>query len=257
MATTKDLITSRIILRAILPVMKVVLEDIPSMKKKFEGVRAKVQFVATEDGEDIGAYLVFNDGDFQVVPGVCEDPTIAFIFKSAAKMNAFFTGKMVMPKIKGMRRIGLLLKVFSLILSLKILMPNARPKDPEKKKLKVKMSFYMITSALSQYNKGGDPEMARWTKKQPERIYQISVEEGIAAYLRVKAGKTKAGRGVYAKRRPFVHLNFNGVDGAFPVIMKDVGMIEAVKKGYLRIDGSPEYGGNLSDFMTRIQALVT
>jgi hypothetical protein len=162
-----------------------------------------------------------------------------------------------MPKIKGMWKIGLLLKLFSLILSLKILMPNVRPKDPEKKRLKVKMSFYMITSALSQYNKGGDPEMVRWTRKQPERIYQISVDEGIAAYLRVKAGKTKAGRGVYTKRRPFVHLNFNGVNGAFPVIMKDVGMIEAVKKGYLRIEGSPEYGGNLSDFMTRIQALVT
>lgn len=257
MATEKDLITSRIILRAILPVMKVVLEDVPSMKKKFKGVKAKVLFRTTEDGKDIGACLIFNDGDFKVDPGICDDPTITFTFKSVAKMNAFFTGKTVMPKIKGMWRIGLLIKVFSLILSLKILMPNARPKDPEKKRLKVKMSFYMITSALSQYNKGGDPEMVRWTKKQPERIYQISVEEGLAAYLRVKAGKTKAGRGVYAKRRPFVHLNFNGVDGAFPIIMKDVNMIEAVKKGYLRIEGSPEYGGNLGDFMTRIQALVT
>ncbi|MBT9138404.1 MAG: hypothetical protein DDT31_00964 [Syntrophomonadaceae bacterium] len=201
--------------------------------------------------------LVFNDGDFRVDPGICDNPTITFTFKSAAKMNAFFTGKMVMPKIKGIMKVGLFLKVFRLILSLKILMPNARPKDSEKKRLKVKMAFYMIISALSQYNKGGDPEMVRWTKKQPERIYQISVEEGIAAYLRVRAGRTKAGRGVYAKRRPFVRLNFNGVDGAFPVIMKDVGMIEAVKKGYLRIEGSPEYGGNLSDFMARIQALVT
>jgi len=257
MATEKDLITSRIILRAILPVMKVVLEDVPSMKKKFEGTKAKVQFIAKEKGEEIGAYLVFNDGDFKVVPGVCDDPTISFTFKNVARMNAFFTGKMVMPKIRGMMKVGLLLKVFSLILSLKILMPNVRPKDPDKKRLKVKMSFYMITSALSQYNKGGDPEMVRWTKNQPERIYQISVEPGIAAYLRVKAGKTKAGRGLYTKRHPFVHLNFNGVDGAFPVIMKDVGMIEAVKKGYLIIDGSPEYGGALSDFMTRIQALVT
>ncbi len=52
MATEKDLITSRIILRAILPVMKVVLEDVPSMKKKFKGVSARVLFHTTEDGKD-------------------------------------------------------------------------------------------------------------------------------------------------------------------------------------------------------------
>jgi hypothetical protein len=136
-------------------------------------------------------------------------------------------------------------------------MPNASPKDPKKRKLKVKMTFYMITTALSQYNKGGDPEMVKWTGKQPERIYQITVDKDIAAYLRVKAGKTKAGRGVYAKRRPFVHMKFNGVEGAFPIVMNEVDMVTAVKKGYLSIEGSPEYGGNIGDFMVRIQNLIT
>ena len=135
-------------------------------------------------------------------------------------------------------------------------MPNASPKDPKKRKLKVKMTFYMITTALSQYNKGGDFEMVKWTGKQPERIYQITVDKDIAAYLRVKACKTKAGRGVYAKKRPFVHMRFNKVEGAFPIVMNKVDMVTAVKKGYLSIEGSPEYGGNIGDFMVRIQNLI-
>ena len=257
MATERELLAARIFLRAVLPVMKVVLEDDPVIKKKFEDVRAKVQFAAGRDKNQTGAYLVFDKGQFKVEQGLCDDPDIIFGFKNVAKMNAFFAGKPVIPGIKGILKVGLLLKVFSLLMSLKILMPNARPKNPEKRKMKVKMTFYMITTALSQYNKGGDPEMVKWTSRQPERVYQITVDDNIAAYLKVKAGKTKSGRGVYAKRRPFVHMKFNGVEGAFPIIMNDVDMVTAVKKGYLTIEGSPEYGGNIGDFMVRIQNLIT
>jgi hypothetical protein len=257
MATEKEILAARIFLRAVLPVMKVVLEDDPVMKKRFENVRAKVQFAAGTDENHTGACLVFNKGEFMVEQGLCAESDITFSFNTIAKMNAFFAGKPVIPGIKGMSKVGLLLKVFGLLMSLKILMPNARPKNPEKRKLKVKMTFYMITTALSQYNKGGDPEMVKWTSRQPERVYQITVDDDIAAYLKVKAGKTKSGRGRYTQRHPFVHMKFNGVEGAFPIIMNDVDMVTAVKKGYLTIEGSPEYGGNIGDFMVRIQNLIT
>jgi len=172
-------------------------------------------------------------------------------------MNAMFAGKPAVPFIKGLHRVGLLIKVFSVLMGLMVLMPNVKPKDPKKRRLKVKMTFYMITTALSQYNKGGDPEMAAWTKKQPERIYQISVDEGIAAYLRVKAGRSKAGRGLFTRRRPFVHMKFNGVEGAMPIVLNEVDMVTAVKNGYLVVEGSPEYGGNVGDFMVKIQNLIT
>jgi len=100
--------------------------------------------------------------------------------------------------------------------------------------------------------------MVKWTSKQPERIYQMSVtNEDIAAYLRVKAGKSKAGRGFYKKRRPFVHMKFNGIQGAMPVILNDVDMVTAIKNEYLSVDGSPEYGRDIGDFMMRIQDLTT
>lgn len=258
MATQQELLVARIFFRAVFPVIKVMLQDDPKMGKKFEGVTAKVQFVAKDDSGPVGAYLNFVDGAMEVVPEIAAHPDITFVFSNVAKMNAMFAGKPVLPRIKGLTKVGLLLKVFSLLLGLKILMPNAKPKTPEQAKLKVKMTLYMVSTALSQLNKSGDPDMAKWTSKQPERIYQWSVEpEGIACYLRIKAGKTKAGRGYYTRRKPFTHFKFNGVDGALPILTNQVEIVQAVSKGLLEIDGSPEYGGQIGDFMVRIGNMVT
>lgn len=258
MATKTQRMAARIYLQAVFPVMKVILADDLAMKKKFEGVTADIQFAAKDPEGDIGAYLQFENGNLEIVQGFSQNPAITFGFGSIAKMNAMLAGKPVLPGIRGLMHFRLLLKAFSLLMSLKILMPGARPKEKEKRRLKVKMTIYMITTALSQYNKGGDPEMVKWTSKQPERIYQMSVQgEDIAAYLRIKAGKSQAGRGLYARRRPFVHMKFNGVDGALPVMLNEVSMVEAVGQGLLSIEGSPEYGGDLGNFMARIQNLIS
>jgi len=139
--------------------------------------------------------------------------------------------------------------------------PAAKPKNKLQKQLKVKLSLYMITTALSRYNKAGVPAMRDWTSRQPDRIYQFSVEpfseSGIAAWLRVKAGNSKAGRGIYARRSPFVHFRFNGVDGALAVLGKQVGFVEGVEKGMVRVDGSPEYAASLNDFMAILQDMLT
>jgi hypothetical protein len=268
----RQLLRARLFLRAALPVAKVLLEDDPGMKKRFEGVRARVQFVAKSAPDPVGAYLVFGEpaaapdeatlgapaAAFRVEQGFCERPDITFTFGSVQKLTDFFAGKTVLPGIRGLGKPGLVAKVIQLLLALKLMLPSAQPKDPDKRRLKVKMTIYMITTALSQYNKGGDPEMASWTSKQPERVYQMLVEpEGIAAYLRVRGGLSKAGRGVYARRRPFVLMRFHGVDGALAVMNKEVGFIDGVAKGLVRIEGSPEYAANLNDFMMRVQGLLT
>ena len=64
-------------------------------------------------------------------------------------MNDFLRGKTVYkPKISGFTKVGLLVKVILLLNSLKIMMPDVRPKKEEKKYLKVKMAFYMATTSL-------------------------------------------------------------------------------------------------------------
>lgn len=258
MATERELLAARLFTHAVFPVMKVILNDDPKMKQKFSDVEANVQFRAKDTAGDIGAWLVFNKGEFTVQQGICESPDITFSFSSVKKMNDMLAGKPVIPGISGFSKFGLLAKVFALLLSLKIMMPNARPKKMDKKILKVKLAFYMITTALSQYNKGGDPDMVKWTTKQPDRIYQITVDgTDIAAYLRVKAGKSKAGRGVYTRKRPFIHMKFHGIDGALAVLLRDVEFVEGVAKGFVTIEGAPEYAAQLNDFMQRIQAMLT
>lgn len=263
-ARSREFLRTRLFLRAALPCVKVMLEDDPGTKKRFKGVNAVVQFVAKNQPRAVGAYLWFEDGDVRVeqgfwdADGLGREPDITFTFASLTKLNDFFAGKTVLPGIRGLTHPALVAKVVQLLLGLKLMLPSAQPKDPAKRQLKLKLTLYMITTALSQYNKGGDPEMERWTAKQPDRIYQFSVEpEGIAAYLRVRGGRTKAGRGVYERRRPFVHMRFNGVDGALAVMNKEVEFVEGVGKGYVRIDGSPEYAANLNDFMMRVQSLLT
>ena len=263
-ARTREFLRTRLFLRAALPCVKVMLEDDPATKKRFKGVNAVVQFVARNQPRAVGAYLWFEDGAVRVeqgfwdADGLGREPDITFTFASLEKLNDFFAGKTVLPGIKGVSKPALLAKVVRLLLGLKLMLPSAQPKDAAKRRLKLKLTLYMITTALSQYNKGGDPEMERWTAKQPDRIYQFSVEpEGIAAYLRVRGGQTKAGRGVYERRRPFVHMRFHGVDGALAVMNKEVDFVDGVGKGFVRIDGSPEYAANLNDYMMRVQSLLT
>ena len=259
MAADTDRLTARIVLRAVLPVIKVLLEDDPKTRNRFEGVTATVQFVANDPGGGpMASHITFNNGAFAIVHEPAEHPDLTFRFSSLRKMNAMFAGKPVLPRIHGLRNVGLLLKMLGVLMRLKLLMPNKAPKTPDEARLKVKLILYMISTALSQLNKGGDPDMVKWTSKQPDRIYQWSVEpEGIACYLRVKAGKTKAGRGCYTRRKPFVHMEFAGVEGALPVLTNSIDTVQAMTRGLVENIGSPEYGGQIGDFMLKIARMLT
>ncbi len=250
----KELIANRLFTHAVFPVIKVVLQDDEFYKKLFSNVEARVAITAEENG----AVLCFNKGEFNVDYTDLEKADITFSFSTIKKMNDFLRGKTVLPNISGWTKISLLVKVILLLNSLKIMMPTVRPKTEAKKYLKVKMAFYMATTSLSQLNKVGDVDMQKWVAKQPDRIYQIVVENtDIAAYLRVKAGKSKSGRGVYKRKRPFVQMKLNGLDGAMAVLLRDVEFVQGVEKGYVSIEGAPEYAAQMNDYMMRIQALTT
>jgi len=263
MPLSDEQVTSRIVLRAVLPVIKVMLEDDPAIKQAFEGVSGTVQFLAEDSDGSVGACLVFENGALTVEQGIGENADLLFAFPSLKAMNDMFRGKPVLPKIGpllrgALKNFGLLVKTFKVLLGMKLLMPEAKPKTPEKAYLKVKMTLYMVSTALSQLNKAGDPDMHAWTSKQPERIYQWSVDgTDIACYLKMKAGNTKAGRGLYERRKPFVHMRFSSVDAALPVLASSVDTVSAIAQGLVVNDGSPEYGGRIGDFMMKISTLLS
>ena len=51
-------------------------------------------------------------------------------------------------------------------------------------------------------------------------------------------------------------MKFNGIDGALPVMLNEVSMVDAVKNRFLSLEGSPEYGRDIGDFMMRIQNMI-
>jgi len=269
-----DRITAALFFNAAFPVMQVVLEDDPKMRAKFRDVQAVVQIGAwnrppqgtsPQRGELLACHLLFDRGKMTVEQGPGEKPDIALTFPTVAKMNTLFRGGLALPAIRGLSKPGLLLRVFGLLMSLLLMSPRSRPRDPAKQRLKVKMSLYMITRALSTWNKLGDPEFAEWCRRQPDRIYQFLVDpdpargetEPVAAYLRVKAGKSKSGHGIYTRRTPFVLFHFSSVQAALQVLLKEVGFVEGVEKGYVEIVGSPEYAMYLNDFMSVLQGMLT
>ncbi len=254
----KVMLTNRIVLRSIMPLFKVLHEadgsPLSRLLSRFDGV---IQLFVK--GTDTGAYLVFKDGGLDVLQGIHPSPDIALPFKHAAGMNALFTGGIPvfggLPK--GLWRLPLLVRLIKLLLGLLLLMPNVNPKDPDRREFKVKLIMYMITNALSQLNKGGDEDMAAWTAKQPDRIYQMSVDPtGPAAYIRVKGGRTKSGHGHYTRKAPFVHMRFNGIEGAYKVLAESKDIVSATGEGDIRLEGSPEYAGSIGSFMMRIQDML-
>jgi hypothetical protein len=257
MASKNDLLVAELNITAVFPVLKVLLKDDPKTAEKFKGVDANVVFRAKHEDGFVGANLIFKDGDLVVEPEPVDEGDVIFTFGTVAKMNTFLKGGIALPAIKGFTNFKLLTSFITTLLKLKLMMPDVRPKDELNRYLKVKLALYMVSTALSKLNKIGHKEMNAWTSKQPDRIYQLSVADtDIAVYLRVKAGKSKAGRGLYKRKRPFVHMKFDSVDGALKVLLKDAPFVEAVDKKYVTIEGSPEYANSLNDFMMTIQSLI-
>ncbi len=251
----REQLRARLFLRSALPLIKVVAADRATYRKLLYKANGTIQFAAKDS--QYAAYVELKDGELDVVKGMHPNPTISLTFKTAADLNTFFAGGVALPSIKGLAGIPLLLRVVPFLLKLKILLPDALPTDPSEQELKVKLLLYMITHALSQMNKGGDEEFAKFVKKSPERVYQWTVENGgPAAYLRMKAGKTKAGRGSYKKRRPFVHMIFPDISSAMKVLTQQVALIEAVRDGFVRTEGALEYGRDIGTQMQRMDALL-
>lgn len=259
-ASPHDLMTAKLFFNAAFPTMQVLLDDDPKLHAKFQSFNATIQFGAMNDGELLCCHLIFRDGKVTVVQGPAPAADLSLTFSSIEKMNALLKGGMSLPKIKG--KLSLLPNTLSILMGLKIMTkPNDKLKDENERALKVKCSLYMITRALSQYNKLGDPDMQEFCLRQPDRIYQFRVEQGgdpefIACYLRIKAGQSKSGHGVYTRRSPFVLFRFLSVDGALKVLGKECEFVEGVEKGYVETVGSPEYAMYLNDYMAILQGML-
>ena len=255
-----SVMTARLFFTAAFPTIQVLLDDKDNLHKKFAKYDKTFHFGAKNAGETLGCTIHIENGKISVEEGMEGKADLSLMFSSVDKMNDLLKGGLSMPSIKGN---PILLKDFlPLLLGLKVMTkPNDKLKDEKEKLLKVKMSLYMITRALSKFNKLGDPDMQEFCLRQPERIYQFIVDDGeekakVACYFRVSQGKSKSGHGVYERRSPFCLFHFFTIDGALKVLGGEVEFVEGAEKGYVETVGSPEYACYLNDYMAIIQGML-
>lgn len=263
MLSQDAIFTNKIFLNAALPLVKTIATDVPSLAKCFENAHAVIQVSALCDEAPEGKYgmhFVVNSGEWLVHTCLTKDPHIELEFKSVEALNGFFKGNITpgaIPKIHGIKKAGTLVSFVRVLLKMSsVLTATACPEKEEDQELMVKCFFYLLSSGISQLNKAGHTDIHEWAMKSPDRVYAWAVDgyPQISAYLRVKAGKTRAGRGEYKRAMPFFTLRFKDLKSAIGILLGTDDMLEAVKKGTLIMDGAPEFGGQIGSYMLQVAA---
>ena len=256
MTSRDEIYSNRIFLNAVLPLVRVIVEDTESLKKGFQGKTGKVQISALGDDGKVGTHFIIEKGEWTVKLGVTEFPDVELEFKSIEAFNNFFKGKSKkLPKIKGFKNLGLLIYTFKSLLKMAAMLGATEPsKDEDEKELLVKLYFYLLSAGISQLNKAGHPKVSNWAKKSPDRVYAWAVDDrpDLCAYIRVKAGNTKSARGKYTRSKPFFTMRFDSVDSALGILLQIDDLIEATVKGKLIMEGAPEFGAQIGDFMIMV-----
>jgi hypothetical protein len=272
---------SRIFLNAALPLLKPIVEGKPELTKAFAGRTGVLQvsaFLGAHEAEyaalfgppsndassgapdaaagraKTGTHFQIEDGRLKVAKGLHASPNVELEFPSLEALNGFFSGKSKkLPKIKGaLRSPGLLVAALRALLSMAAALGSKEaPASPDDRELLVKLYFYLLSSGISQLNKAGHPAVAKWAATSPDRVYAWSVEgkPELSAYVRVKAGNTRAARGSYERSKPFFTMSFDSVESALGILLETDDMIEATTASRIRMKGAPEYGAMLGELM--------
>ncbi len=257
MASDTTRYTNKVFMSAVLPLMKTIATDIPELKKKFEGVNAVYQVSAMKNAEEKEAtHFIVENGEWNVKLGEYlgqRKIDAELEFSSLEKMNEFFKGKMTsLPKMK-IKSFSKFLKFMQVLLKMSSLLNITEPpeNDEETSLLLCKLYFYLLSSGISQLNKMGHPQIHEWTLKSPDRCYQWAVEghPECTAYMRIKAGKSRAGRGEYKRSKPFFCMKFDCATSALKILLGTGDMFQMTADSQLIMEGAPEFGVQIGDYM--------
>ena len=264
MASDKTRYTNKIFMAAALPLMKTIATDVPELHRKFEGVDAIYLVSARVNYEDKEAVQFFvENGEWSVKLGEYlgqKKIDAELAFSSMEKMNAFMKGDMSkLPKFK-IKSFSKFLKFMQVLLKMSSLLGITEPpeNDEELSLLLCKLYFYLLSSGISQLNKMEHPAVHEWALKSPDRCYQWAVEghPECTAYMRVKAGKSRAGRGEYKRAKPFFCMKFDCATSALKILLGTGDMFEMTDNQQLIMEGAPEFGVQIGDFMMLVGDLA-
>lgn len=262
--------TNKIFLCGALPLLKTIVNDVPSLKSKFKKVHCVYQVSCLDPDAPDGkwaTHFVVNGDEWlvhanKVAHRVGKQKYVELEFKSVDAMNAFFKGKIgpaTLPKMIGLNFIyefGVFM--MALLKMANLLGLKTPPEDEETKRLLVKCYFYLLSVGISTLNKLGHEKIHDWTSKSPDRVYawKVDGEDSVSAYIRIKAGKSKAGKGEYKRAMPFFTMRFNNLDSALGILMSTDDMLDSVRSGKLIMDGAPEFGAQIGEYMILVGDLA-
>ena len=256
MTSKEDLYSNKIFLNAVLPLIKIIVEEDSGLSKAFKGKSGKVQISAITNGNKVGTHYIIENGQIDVKLGITEKPDLELEFNSIESFNGFFKGtSKKLPKIKGIKNLGLLIVTLRALLKMSALLGATDiPKTEEEKDLLVKLYFYLLPSGISQLNKAGHPEVSNWVSKSPDRVYAWTVDEkpDIASYIRVKAGNSRSARGQYTRSKPFFTMRFDSTESALGILLDKDDLLESTMDEKLIMEGAPEFGAQVGEFMLMV-----
>lgn len=262
---------TRIFLNGALPLLRPLVEAKPALAKSFAGKTGVVQVSALLGPHEAeyqglfgsasmagpakaGTHYLVEDGKLTVAKGRHPSPDVELEFPSLETLNAFFRGTSKrMPRIKGaLHAPGLLIATFKALLAMAAALGSkTAPEAEEDRDLLVKLYFYLLSAGISQLNKAGHPQVAKWATASPDRVYAWAVDgkPELSAYIRVKAGNSRSAHGVYERSKPFFTMSFDSSTSALGILLGTDDMIEATAASKIRMLGAPEYGAMLGELM--------
>ena len=135
MASDTTRYTNKVFMTGALPLLKTIANDVPELKKKFEGVNAVYQVSAMANAQDKEAiHFIIEDGEWTVKLGEYlgqQKIDAELQFASMEKMNAFFKGNMsALPKMK-IKSFGKFIKFMMVLLKMSSLLGIKEPPEDE------------------------------------------------------------------------------------------------------------------------------
>ena len=248
--------STEVFFKGALPLMKYIAADDASLRAKFKGVNAVYQVSAMDGNEKKAIHFIVTNGTWEAIQGVYDgkiDGGLAF--SSCEKFVAFMKGDMTkLPKFiignpgKFVKFMLVLLKMSSLLTA------KEAPADNDTCVLICKCYFYLLTVGISSLNKMGEPLMANWIAKSPDRVYQMEVATNpeITAHLRFAHGKSKACKGACTRCEPFFTMRFATPQDALAILLGTGDMFNMTASGQLQLVGGPEFGVQLSELLFKI-----
>lgn len=257
--TQGDKYALRIFFFSAIPLAKAIAENDPKYSKKFKGKNFVFQISVLDEGfkktGKLSTHFVVKDGKWTTYAGIThQKPDIELEFSSVQKFILFFTGKgMPLPKMKGaISHFGTFLSIMMVLLRMAgLLQATDVPKTEYDREWTVRLYFYLLTTGVSQLNRVEHPDVRAFTEPSPDRVYAFAVtgKEELQAHIRVRKGETVSARGECKRTAPFMCMRFDSAEHALEILMGKVEMIPYMQKGYLNVEGAPEFGASLSNLL--------